>query len=344
MPNKHLYFPECLWGSLLLIAFFVLMPFLVFSQDELSTGTDFQQYRYSKDFRFRRLGTEEGLSNPYVTDLLQDRLGFIWVATSDGLNRYDGYGFKTYKNDPDDPLSLSNNQVTALLEDEQGFLWVGTAKGLNRFDPRTGQLLHFFSDTLHPEKLNDDHIRSLHSDRLGKMWIGTNKGGLNLLDPQKQSFSHFIHIPGDSTSLGDNCVQTICEDRQGNLWLGTMGGLCFFDRNTGKFKTWTEDLDNPNALSQNWVNAVIEDPEGYVWAGATHGLNRLDPAIGLFERFWPGKPRPFWLGPNGHRIISFYLDRSENLWIGTQSGGLYRYDSCLNQFYGAFLTCPIRIA
>lgn len=306
------------------------IPLFVFSQEKPA----FRQYRYQNDFRFRRIGVAEGLSSPEVTAILQDRLGFIWVGTADGLNRYDGYDFLVFRNDPADSLSLSNNQVTSLLEDPDGFIWVGTAKGLNCFDPAKGTFLHYYADTLQQGKLRDDHIRSLHLDRSGLIWIGTNRGGLHMLDRAKGTFRFWMHKPEDPASLGNDCVQVIEEDTDGNLWLGTMGGLCFFDRKKGSFRTWSEEVDNPQALSQNWVNSVIQDPEGYIWAGATHGLNRLDPASGLFRQFWQ-EPKPFSLRANGHRILSFFIDRGGTMWIGTQWGGLYRYDYCNNLFYRA---------
>ncbi|MFZ2897980.1 MAG: two-component regulator propeller domain-containing protein [Saprospiraceae bacterium] len=319
-PNPH--YRIALQGVILaLFAGWILsIPLLVFSQEKPA----FQQYRYQNDFRFRRIGVAEGLSSPEVTAILQDRQGFIWVGTADGLNRYDGYDFLIFRNDPADSASLSNNQVTALTEDGQGFLWVGTVRGLNRFDPSTGAFSRFFADTLYPGRLRDDHIRCLHPGRSGLLWIGTNRGGLNALDLKTGTFQ--------TISLGNDCVQAIEEDQDGNLWLGTMGGLCFFDKKKGSFRTWSEEVDNPRALSQNWVNAVIQDPEGYIWAGATHGLNRLDPATGLFRQFWQ-EPKPFSLRANGHRILSFFIDRSGNMWIGTQWGGLYRYDYCNNLFY-----------
>lgn len=322
---------------LVFLVWILSIPSFLPSQSYVSPGSEFQQYRYSRDFRFRRLGVEEGLSNPYVTEIFQDRQGFIWVATADGLNRFDGYQFRVFRNVPEDPLSLSDNRVTALLEDSNGFIWVGTEKGLNRFDPYSEHFLHFFADTVQHGRLRDDHIRCLFMDRSGQMWIGTNKGGLHVFNPDGQTFECFRHVEGDPASLGDNCVKVIEEDRQGNLYLGTMGGLSFFDKGSRRFKTWTEDPENLDALCQNWVNAVLEDPEGYIWAGATNGLNRFDPETGLFQwrEYWPNTRKPFWLGINGHRIQSLFLDRDKNIWIGTQWGGLYRFDWCQEQFFNA---------
>src|SRR5262245_45906935 len=90
-----------------------------------------------RDLKFTHLTTNDGLSQGYVVAILQDRRGFMWFATRDGLNRYDGYTFVVYKNDPNDPGTLSSNFLQDLMEDDEGYLWVATSTGVNRFDPRT---------------------------------------------------------------------------------------------------------------------------------------------------------------------------------------------------------------
>src|SRR5688572_25600722 len=100
---------------------------------------------YSKNVRFEQISLEEGLSQSVVNAILQDKQGFLWVGTDDGLNRYDGYEFKIYKPESNNPDSISDRTITSLLEDENGYLWIGTrAGGLNRYDPATGIFTHYF--------------------------------------------------------------------------------------------------------------------------------------------------------------------------------------------------------
>src|SRR5690606_16246185 len=101
-----------------------------------------------QEMRFKRLTVDEGLSNNNVLALAQDRHGFIWIGTNDGLNRYDGYGFTTYRHDARDSTTLSNNGVSALLLDSEGRLWVGATEGVNLYNPSTGT---FTSYTLQSE-------------------------------------------------------------------------------------------------------------------------------------------------------------------------------------------------
>ena len=90
-----------------------------------------------RDLKFTHLTTNDGLSQGYVTAILQDRRGFMWFATRDGLNRYDGNSFVVYKNNPNDPGSLSSNFIQDLIEDDHGYLWIATNTGVNKFDPAT---------------------------------------------------------------------------------------------------------------------------------------------------------------------------------------------------------------
>ena len=104
----------------------------------------FSEFNQSQNLNFGHISVEEGLSNSYVNCLLQDQTGFIWFGTDDGLNRFDGYEIKIYRNDPTDSSSIANNIVWSLFEDKDGCLWIGTKGGiLDRFNPSTNKFEHF---------------------------------------------------------------------------------------------------------------------------------------------------------------------------------------------------------
>src|SRR5512143_3649178 len=96
--------------------------------------------------RFDHIGIAQGLSQSSVRVIFQDSLGFLWFGTEDGLNRFDGYAFKTYKPDPDVTSSLSDRWISSMIEDQDGYLWIATAGGLNRYDPHTEQFVHYLHD------------------------------------------------------------------------------------------------------------------------------------------------------------------------------------------------------
>ena len=131
---------------------------------------------YGKNVRFEQISLDEGLSQSVVNAILQDRQGFLWVGTDDGLNRYDGYGFKIYKPDTNNIFSISDRSITALAEDEQGNIWIGTRQGgLNRYDPVSGKFYHYFHDSKNNESITSNQISALEVDENG-LWIGTNNG------------------------------------------------------------------------------------------------------------------------------------------------------------------------
>jgi ligand-binding sensor domain-containing protein len=155
--------------------------------------TDFSSQINNKISRastvFQHYTVEDGLSHSTVNCILQDQQGFMWFGTDDGLNRFDGYSFKVYRNDPEDPDSLSHNMIMGLVEDSQGDLWIGTyGGGLDRFDPQTQIFTHFKHLPEDPGSLSDDRVRSLMFDRSGVLWIATHGGGVSVLNPASDKF------------------------------------------------------------------------------------------------------------------------------------------------------------
>ncbi|RMD98940.1 MAG: hypothetical protein D6814_06520, partial [Calditrichaeota bacterium] len=158
---------------------------------------------------FRHLTIEDGLSQSAVYALLQDRQGFVWIGTKDGLNRYDGYHFTIFKNVPSDSNSLSNNYITALFEDRRGAIWVGTREGgLNRLEPGSGKFRRFAHSPDDSGSLSNNRISSLAEDRSGALWIATDHG-LNRLSREeaaqsRPNFEKFFHAANDIQSLSGN--------------------------------------------------------------------------------------------------------------------------------------------
>lgn len=125
--------------------------------------------------RFEQITTQDGLSQSTINDILQDSRGFLWFATEDGLNRYDGYEFKVYRNDPYDQFSISSNQISSILEDRDGSIWVGTkGGGLNKFDRDQDRFLRFQHDNSDITSINHNYITTLFQDPIGVILVGTD--------------------------------------------------------------------------------------------------------------------------------------------------------------------------
>ncbi|HXK43323.1 MAG TPA: two-component regulator propeller domain-containing protein, partial [Anaerolineae bacterium] len=268
---------------------------------------------------FFHLTTADGLSHNIVYTILQDRQGFLWFGTQDGLNRYDGYTFTVFRHRRSDPASLVNNTVNVLYEDRAGTLWVGTVGGLDSFSG-VGERFH------HHTALPPESIGALYEDADGILWVGTLGSGLFRYDPATGQARQYRHDPADPTSLSDNDVLSLYADRAGTLWVGTLhGGLNAFDRAGGHFTRYTHDAANPHSLSDGEVTVIYEDHAGDLWVGtgiahedAVGGLDRLEQADGRFIHYRYNPQDPQSLSHN--HVQALYEDRSGALWIGTEEG------------------------
>ena len=195
--------------------------------------------RLRRHLRFEHLTIDDGLSQNAGLALLQDRRGYLWIGTQDGLNRYDGYTITQFKHDPENPATLSHNGIIALHEDADGYLWIGTwGGGLNRFDPQSGQFTRYQPDPANPASLSHPIVTDISQDEQDALWIGT-LGGLERFDPTSGEFTHFRHDPDDPASLSSDAISVIAPAGDGKLWVGTGGfstpgaGLNLFDPESG---------------------------------------------------------------------------------------------------------------
>ncbi len=170
----------------------------------------------TQNVRFDHLSIDDGLSNNEVMCFLQDRRGFMWIGTQDGLNKYDGYKFTVYKHDPLDSTSISDNYIRSIVETNDGFLWIGTENGgLNKFDPTTKTFTHFRHEPDNLNSLSLNNVRTVFEDpdlSSNILWIGTIGGGLNKFNRQSKLFTHYRHDPESSNSLCNNFIRTIYPD------------------------------------------------------------------------------------------------------------------------------------
>jgi signal transduction histidine kinase/ligand-binding sensor domain-containing protein len=312
--------------------------------------------------RFEHITADDGLSNDSVGFIFQDRQGFLWLGTQDGLNRYDGYRFTVFRNEPANPNSLSNNSVTCMAEDPEGMLWIGTlGGGLNRYNPRSGAFTRYLHNPANPGSLSSNSVTALHVDRIGRLWAGTLGGGINVLDPQAGTFSHYRADPGNPYALSSDNISAILEDPSGVFWIGTGGygiegaGLDRFDPQNSQAIHYQSRPDDANSLSSNTISALAMDDGGVLWVGTGgtnqqgRGLNRLDTRTGQVARFLHTPDITFSQSareiqsldqdapnrPGSNEIMALELDASGTLWIATWGGGVDRVD--LNEDAPRFL-------
>ncbi len=274
--------------------------------------------------RFNQIDLRDGLSQATVLDIIQDRQGFMWFATQDGLNRYDGYDFVVYRQKHDDENSLSENYVNTVFEDSNGYLWLTTRNGLNRFNPKNNKFTRFFYDLHDPYSLTGNWTYATNEDHLGHIWVGTYRSGINVYDPNTKRFNHYRHDPDDNTTLSDDGIYDIYVDRDGVIWIATRdGGVSRFNKQRNDFTRFMHDPNNPRSISHNRVYKVFQHSNGSLWfATRGGGINRFNPKTETFERFTHDPNDPNTLSSN--QVWSIAEDPDGNLLVGTFGHGLNR--------------------
>ena len=279
---------------------------------------------------------KDGLPNNMVNQIIQTSDRYLWIATYNGLVRFDGINLEVF--DKNNCPALHSSRIVSIYEDKSGRLWIGTLKGLATLENGTfapafrdriqsiiwkiyqdkkgnlwvgtdGEGIYcvkngFITHYTTKQGLVCNYIRSICEDRKGRLWIGTREG-LNRLE--KGKFTSYTVKEG----LPHNFVRAILEDRQGNLWFGTYGGgLCLWKDE--KFIAYNTSDKLPN----NSIRAIYEDSHGILWIGARHGLFQYKD--GTFSTV------PMEENLSLSMINTFWEDTDKNLWIGTETMGFYR--------------------
>jgi ligand-binding sensor domain-containing protein len=217
------YINRCIHIPLLIVLYSLLIV------GKLAADGDLFQTNSGYTLKFEHLSLDQGLSQVTVNTIIQDHRGFIWFATRDGLNRFDGYHFRIYRHNPFDSTSISNNRVNVLYEDHEGYLWVGTDEGLNRYDRDGDTFLSFKRDMRSPNSISDNRITALVEDQMGNLWIGTAKG-VDQLNKNRNLFRYPGFEETRETEANVRSVTALYEDSRGRIWLGTQqSGLYILD-------------------------------------------------------------------------------------------------------------------
>ncbi|MBP9120891.1 MAG: hypothetical protein KBF59_08495, partial [Ignavibacterium sp.] len=264
------------------------------------------------NIRFDHLTVQDGLSQSAVTVIFQDKQGFMWFGTQDGLNRYDGYNFKVFKNIPSDSTSLTDNFIFSIYEDKTGSLIIETQTGnFNKYNPITESFSLIKKDDFDLVNIKGSSLGAFCVESKGNQWRGglSKPIGLNRIDSKNGKEITFKHNPSDPTSLINDKVYSIYRDKKGNLWVGTFDGLDKLDEKTGKFSHYRNDPQNSNSLPDNWVWPIYEDSHGNLWIGTVRGgVSKFNPATNTFANFNNDPDDPTSI--NDNFIFSIYEDRS----------------------------------
>ena len=254
---------------------------------------------------------DEVLSNSLINQVYQDKRGFIWIATENGLNKFDGTKFTIYKHSSDDSTSIKDNYVRTVFEDNSGNLWIGCINGLMRYDWGTNS---FKEIKMYKEgKQIAPHITRIIETQKGEIWIATSGQGVFSMKKEDSGFIPELRLANQLNSI---YLNLIFEDSKGNLWIGTENnGLDFYNPSTNELKTFVA----PNEISSNNISSISEDEQGNIFVGTlTKGLNKYNSSTQKFEEI---------LYNNIQLLVKDLLLSKDNiLYIGTDGQGLKLYN------------------
>jgi len=273
--------------------------------------------------RFSHLTTDDGLAQNSISAILQDRRGFMWIGTQNGLSRFDGYRFITYQHDPDNPNSLHNNSVSSLIEDEQGHIWIVGRQGVTIFDPLTETFTPYQLNRNRPPGLANPGFFSIFQDSQGDFWFGgPPPASLFKLESTTQTIIPYFRRPDNPAGFQGGGVWQIAQDSAKNLWLATDNALTKFNLQTEQFSYFSPDPD------ERRLATLIIDSEGNFWLGGFLGLYRFNPQTEQFTHY-----------PGPTQINRLLVDDTGSIWVSSLDG-LFLFDPHTEQFIRAFYHNP----
>jgi len=290
--------------------------------------------------RFDHIGADHGLSHQTVTSIFQDRWGYIWFGTIDGLNRFDGYQCKVYKHDPDDPTSISSSFIHGMAEDKQGNLWIGTRDGgLSVLTPegrKSGQFRRVSITQIDPEKLDHNRVEAFFADSENRLWVGT-QAGVALLEDETGRFVEYDFF----AETGETVLVSQFLEGRGHLWMVTthgvfkvpMAALGHADpRDCAHLVTrYQHDPNDQESLSTQWIRSLYVDRDGRFWVGTrSKGISQFDPETGKCEHYRHDPDDANSLSNDSASVLC--QDSDGLLWVGTDGGGLNIFNPATGRF------------
>lgn len=362
---QHLATYLSVYSNRLSFLFFVifLIASIVYPVPSFANPTD---YRYEKSFRVQRINMEQGLSQSVVSDIIQDREGYVWLATEDGLNRFDGYDFKVFRHDYLDEGSIHENWTIKLLEEPGLGIWVGTAAGITFYDYTTGNFNNYSEAGSDLRSMTT----ALQKDQSNNIWVGTDRG-LFYIDSNRTAAKRFVsnlgekiersvatlaenndylfaggydcihRIDKESHAIYDLCLDSPLESirskkinllliNENKLWIGTTDGLFSYDLLTKQLNEFRHQQDEPNSLSDNYIQDLVFDSKNILWIATTEGVNAYSEEDNKFIRY----QRKIYAedGLSANDALCLFIDDSDLLWVGTYTGGFNILDPNQNRF------------
>ncbi|MDB5000690.1 MAG: response regulator [Mucilaginibacter sp.] len=265
--------------------------------------------------KIMKYSLKDGLSFGIINGITQDKKGFLWFATGDGLNRFDGTNFKVFKFEPNNPHSLPSNYVQTIYKDKGGDIWVSSRRGIFQFDTNKERFTKLSPPHTHSFYLNS--VNSIFENNKDQLWFSCGNAGFTSYNKKSKQFKCYTKkdLPGVSGNLFINVI----EDSYGLLWVGTQdGGLNIFSTTGGTILKNLNDQFPLTAIPQGRINCIYEDHNYNIWIATSKGLVLYNRKENKFHVFLGSKYKL-----RSNYFYSLLEDDHKNLLIGLQDGGLY---------------------
>jgi len=290
--------------------------------------TSAQLFSQETDIKFTRISVEDGLSHLVTNFIDQDESGFIWIGTHDGLNRFDGYQFKTYYKTPDNPSSLSDNIITCFLQENKEVIWIGTDEGLNKFNLLNNNIDRYVNIKSDSTSLSNNLINSLVKDELGFLWIGTDDG-LNKFNPKTGTFKRFYPAFSSSYSENKNRIQKLYIDTNNSLWVKTIDAVYRMDLTTKVFQKVIQLSISEKIINPHYNFGMFQTVSGKLLIGSGSGMYVYNYDTHEISVYTHDSNNSKSLSNN--IITSILQDDQGVIWIGTVDG-LNKFDERTGAF------------
>ncbi|WP_455497863.1 hybrid sensor histidine kinase/response regulator transcription factor [Coprobacter sp.] len=280
---------------------------------------------YSQNYYIKQLGIEQGLSNNYVVNITQDKDGFLWFATEEGLNKFDGCRFINYYKHTN---HISGNELNCIYADPtEPVIWIATQRaGLNAYNYEKDELNVFTHNDSIPNSLITNDVTHISPAKDGNLWLSTYYQGVEHFNKKTGEFIHF-----NTSTLPDlpsNNVWTVLENDNGQVYIGHVGhGMSIVSLKSGRVKNFRYNPQNKNGIPGDHVNCIYKDSTDNIWVGTEKGAALFDPKT---EQFFP--INQFVNIPSTSTVFDIRQMGNNKIWIATELNGIFIID-LKQQFY-----------